>query len=473
MFGVVWLLSGYGALALAQGNAPLPKGGSAPAKEASGAGEKKVAENAIEQALRQKRYRTAYHLATRFLTKHPNDLNAIYLLAYTQKQVHFLRKAIRTVDRGLHIAPENVDLLILKAEIRIRQGRLEEARAILEPLKVAHPDNETVSQDLLKTYFPGGRETLMPPMDQHVFSLGLLQAPFVSDSFLVYTLPRWSLGIDAMGLNYTGGTAFVGDAQIATPLAGGKVRFLAGHTEYMGFATGQPSGTNGWTYGGIDARLTDSLDILVEAGNTYLARAGIYGHLFYTTSRFSFDVQGMDNMIWGDFGQSIILNGFESGVMGSASLQLTRRLTAGVNYWYFEYLLNNGNLPYGDLNNTFGYLDYLLAPDPDIDFLVGYDDWTILANPAAVSLVPEILRQQYVLAAFNIMKNFDSGVGLNAQLGGYEDFYNHLASYELAGGFRVPVSEHWSIYGNAVYFNESTLYSGPSEEVMLGLKILF
>ncbi|MHB1925781.1 MAG: tetratricopeptide repeat protein [Leptospirillum sp.] len=427
----------------------------------------------IEKLIREKRFPEAYKLARQFQKEHPKDLNAIYLLAYIEKKVHFLRRGLLTVRKGLAIDPGNVDLGILEAEILIRQGRLKKARAILEHFQKTHPNNPVIRKDLLKTYFPDGLDSNIPFMDQHLYSLGEIQSPFRPDQFLVSTLPRWSLNVSALGINYSGGAAFVGDAQVESPMAYGA-RFIAGRTEYMGFVAGQGNGLNSWTYAGIDSRLGDHADIQVDAGDTSLERAGLYGHFFYNPGLLTIDVQGVDNMVWGDFGQAIQMNGMESGVTISSSLQLSPRLSMGLNYWYYDYSLNDGSLPYGNLHNSFGYFDYQLTSDPEFDIMAGYDDWTIMAeSPATAALVPEIMRQQYVLVALNGMKQYDNGLVLSGQIGGYNDFYNHLASGEGSLGIRYPVTLHWSLFGNAIYFQESTLYSGPSEELMLGINFLF
>ncbi len=53
-----------------------------------------------------------------------------------------------------------------------------------------------------------------------------------------------------------------------------------------------------------------------------------------------------------------------------------------------------------------------------MDILVPYDYWTIMANsPAIRALVPEIMRQQYLLVALNSMKQYENGLLLNGQAG--------------------------------------------------------
>ena len=462
-------------LAFAQDPSFLPPGQTHPANldPASPAMNKNLEQEKIEQLIRARRYPEAYHLARRFQKAYPEDLNAIYLLAYIEKKAHFLRRGYLTVEKGRKIAPENIDLGILEAEILIQQGHLRKARVLLMHFQKTHPENTVLQKDLVKTYFPTGYDANIPIMDQHLFSLGEIQSPFRPDQFLTASLPRWNLNISALGINYSGGAAFVGDAQFESPMAGG-LRFLAGRTEYMGFVSGQGNGLNSWTYAGIDTRFGEHADLQVDAGDNSLERAGLYAHLFYNPGILTVDVQGVNNMIWGDFGQAIQLNGLESGVTVSGSLQLTNRLSMGLNYWYYEYTLDDGSLPYGNLHNAFGFLDYQLTSDPELDVLVGYDDWTIMASsPQTAGLVPEIMRQQYLLVALNAMKQYDNGLLLSGQIGGYDDFYNHIASGEGSLGIRYPVSLHWSLYGNALYFEESTLYSGPSEELMLGLNFLF
>lgn len=466
------LSCGHSVFAEEQMQAPV-NSEKAPAQPVSLADDRKERQEKIEKLIKEKRFPEAYKIARRFQQRYPEDLNAIYLLAYIEKKVHFLRRGLLTVRKGLKIAPENVDLGILEAEILIRQGHLKKARTILEHFRKAHPNNPVIRKDILRTYFPGGYDANIPFMDQHLYSVGQIQSPFRPDQFLVSTLPNWSLNISAMGINYSGGAVFLGDAQVESPMADG-FRFIAGRTEYMGFVSGQGNGLNSWTYAGLDSRLGNHADIQFDAGDTSLERAGLYGHFFYNPGLLTIDIQGVDNMVWGDFGQSIQMNGLESGVTISSILQLLPRLSMGLNYWYFDYSLNDGSLPYGNLHNSFGYLDYQLTADPAFDIMAGYDDWTIMADsPSIGALVPELFRQQYVLVALNGLKQYDNGLMLNGQIGGYDDFYNHIASGEGSLGIRYPFSLRWSVYGNAVYFQESTLYSGPSEELMLGINFLF
>ena len=180
----------------------------------------------IEKLVKEKKFPEAYRLARQFRKKYPKDLNGIYLLAYIEKKVHFLRRGLLTVREGLRMSPENVDLGILEAEILIRQGHLKEARTILEHFQKAHPRNQVIQKDLLRTYFPGGFESTIPYMDQHLYSLGQIQSPFRPDQFLISSLPTWSLNISALGINYSGGAVFLGDAQVESPLAYG-LRFVA------------------------------------------------------------------------------------------------------------------------------------------------------------------------------------------------------------------------------------------------------
>ncbi|BAM06161.1 hypothetical protein LFE_0440 [Leptospirillum ferrooxidans C2-3] len=426
----------------------------------------------IEKLIQAKRYPKAYKLARQLQSQYPEDLNDIYLLAYIEKKVHFLRKGLLTLQKGLKIDPENVDLSILKAEILIEQGHTQQARDILKHFQKSQPNNKTIQKDLLRTYFPDGYQSTIPPMDQHLFSLGLVQTPFTPDDFLVSSLPSWSLDFSALGVNYSGGALFLGDTKLESPMAMG-LRFIAGRTEYLGFSS-QGNGVNSWTYAGIDAPINNHADIQVDAGDTSIGRTGLYGHLFYNPGDLTLDIQGVDNMIWGDFGQAIQMNGSESGISLYANLKISQRLSLGGNYWYYNYTLNNGTLPYGNLHNSFLYMDFQLTEDPATDIIVGYDDWTVMASsPAVAALVPEIMRQQYLLLALNGEKQYANGLVFNGQLGGYNDFYSHVTSFEATAGIRYPISMHWSFYGNAVYFDESTLYSGPSEELMLGINFLF
>ncbi|MHB1287564.1 MAG: tetratricopeptide repeat protein [Leptospirales bacterium] len=469
----LWVILLFPHLTLAQeSQVPSKKNTSNPAYSSVSIDKQKEQEK-IEKLIKEKKYPKSYKLARQFHQSYPKDLNAIYLLAFIEKEVHFFKKGLLTLQEGLKIDPENVDLSILKAEILIKQGHLKRARNILMTFKKSHPQNKTLQEDLIKTYFPNGYENNFPAMDQHLFSLGQIQSPFGMDTFLISTSPSWAINITGLGINYSGGSVYIADAQLESPMPSG-IRFIAGRTEYMGFSPGKNNGTNSWTYAGLDTRISDHLDLLVNAGDTSLGRAGIYGHFIYNPGVFSLDIQGINNMVWGDFGQAVQLNGSESGVSVSASLQLSSRFSVGGSYWYYDYMLNNGSLPYGNLHNTFGYIDYQITQDPSLDLLVGYDDWSILGStPSIVALVPEIVRQQYILVAINGLKQYENGIGINGQIGGYNDFYNHLASFEAAAGIRYPVSMHWSFYGNAVYFEESTLYSGPSEELMLGINFLF
>lgn len=429
--------------------------------------------NEIIRLVRDHRLPMAYRLARAYVDRHPRDLTGIYLKAYIEKKSNFLKQGQITLEQGLKIDPESLDLNILMAEILIDEGHRRKARRILKSIAKKHPGNALVRRDLLSTYsYSENRLPNQVPMDQHLFSLGEIQAPFAPEPLLPAILPSWEAGLSVLGIGYQGGAAFAGDAQIKTPMAD-NLQFLAGSTEYEGLSSGRPAGSANWTYGGFDTRLGRHLALLFEGGDSSLNRGGFYGHVLFESQSLTVDLQGMDNMIWGDFGQSIQLGGLESGGSLSAVLQITKRISAGLNGWLYDLSLENGATPYGFFHNTFGYMDFQLTQDPSLDLMAGYDDWTIDAKPSVAALVPEIMRQQYVMVALNAAKTYDNGLSLNGQIGGFNDFYNHVVSYDGVLGFRYPVSPRWSFFASGLYFGESTLYSGPSEEFTLGLNIYF
>ncbi len=429
--------------------------------------------NEIIRLVRERRLPKAYRLAKSYVERHPRDLTGIYLKAYLEKKAHFLKRGQRTLEQGLKIDPDSIDLNILMAEILIAEGHRRRARRILQSLEKKHPENALVRRDLLATYpYAENRLPNQVPMDQHLFSLGEIQAPFAPEPLLPAILPSWEAGLSVLGIGYQGGAAFAGDAQIETPMAD-NLRFLAGATEYEGLSSGRAAGSANWSYGGFDTRLGRHLAFLFEGGDNSLNRGGFYGHLLFESQNLTVDLQGIDNMIWGDFGQSIQLGGLESGGSLSAVLQITKRLSAGLSGWLYDLSLENGATPYGFLHNTFGYMDLQLTQDPSLDLMAGYDDWTIDARPSVAALVPEIMRQQYVMVALNATRTYDNGLSLNGQIGGFSDFYNHVASYDGVLGIRYPVSPRWSFFASGLYFGESTLYSGPSEELTMGLNIFF
>ncbi len=430
--------------------------------------------NDIIRLIREGRLPKSYRLAKSYADRHPRDLTAIYLEAYVEKKIGFFQRSLRTLQSGLTIDPGNMDLNILKAEILIREGEVEKARRILKDLQKNYPENALVRKDLLSTYsFTGNRLPNPVPMDQHLFSLGEIQAPFSPEPLLPEILPSWESGLSVLGIGYQGGAVFAGDAQVETPMAD-NLRFLAGSTEYEGLSSGRAAGSANWSYGGFELQWGGRLALLFEGGDSSLNRGGFYGHVLYESQDLTVDLQGMDDMIWGDFGQSVQLGGLESGGSLSAVLQIADRVSAGLSAWLYDLTLENGAIPYGFLHNTFGYMDVQLARVPSLDLMAGYDDWTIEARtPAVAALVPEIMRQQYLMVALNVARNYGNGLSLNGQLGGFSDFYNHVTSYEGVLGLRYPVSPHGSLFANSVYFGESTLYSGPSEELMLGLNLFF
>ena len=360
--------------------------------------------NEIIRLVRDHRLPMAYRLARAYVDRHPRDLTGIYLKAYIEKKAHFLKRGEITLLKGLQIDPESIDLNILMAEILIDEGHRRKARRILKSIAKKHPGNALVRRDLLSTYsYSENRLPNQVPMDQHLFSLGEIQAPFAPEPLLPAILPSWEAGLSVLGIGYQGGAAFAGDAQIKTPMAD-NLQFLAGSTEYEGLSSGRPAGSANWTYGGFDTRLGRHLALLFEGGDSSLNRGGFYGHVLFESQSLTVDLQGMDNMIWGDFGQSIQLGGLESGGSLSAVLQITKRISAGLNGWLYDLSLENGATPYGFFHNTFGYMDFQLTQDPSLDLMAGYDDWTIDAKPSVAALVPEIMPQQYVMVALNAAK---------------------------------------------------------------------
>ena len=446
---------------------PLP----GPSVPSSGDAQKMREEIQIDRKLGD--LRRAFVLAEEYLREHPGDPRGYLLSARVSQAAGKTGDALRILDRGLALFPKNTDLLYRKAMVLLLEHRIGEARRILTDLYRKNPDDPGIRSDLLQTFEDSGLLRTDQSLSTNFLAGTATQPPPRPSVAVLESLSEWSLSSDVYSLLYPGGTALVVDTRLSTPLYG-QNRFFTGRTEYLGFSQSAGNGTNAFTYAGTDWTLGERAHLLLEAGNTSVRpSAGLYGRLDSEEGPVSVSLQGFGNMVWGDFGESIAQNGVESGLIAQASWQIAPRLGVSAEYWYFDYALQNGTLPYGNLHNTEGMFDLNLTRLPHIDLVGGYDSWTVLSPPVVASRVPILLKQRYFMMGFSWEKHYESLWTLTAELGGYDDTYLHLASYEASGGIAYQLGSRWQFFANAYYFNQSTIVSGQTESYMGGFQFWF
>ena len=457
-------------LLLASGSfaAPSPSGSSS----LSSADAEKIREE-IQIDLKLGYLRRAFLLAEGYRKERPGDPRGYLLDARVHRAMGKTGDALRILDRGLARFPGNSDLLYQKAMLLLDAHRVADARRILTELYRKNPDDPGIRSDLLQTFEDSGLLRTDQSLSTNFLAGTATQPPPRPSVAVLESLSEWSLSSDAYSLLYPGGTALVVDTRLSTPLYG-QNRFFIGRTEYLGFSRSAGNGTNAFTYAGTDWTLGKKTHLLLEAGNTSVRpSAGLYGRLDSGEGPFSFSLQGFGNMVWGDFGESIAQNGVESGLIASVSWQIVPRLGVSAEYWYFDYALQNGTLPYGNLHNTDGMFDLNLTRLPHIDLIGGVDSWTVLSPADIASRVPILLKQRYFMMGLSWEKHYESLWTLTAELGGYDDTYLHLASYEASGGIAYQLGSRWQFFANAYYFNQSTIVSGQTESYMGGFQFWF
>ena len=419
--------------------------------------------------------REAYQRTMAFLRRFPDDREGLFWAARLLWKERKGEKALRYLGRWLARHPDSKDFLVFRAEILTATGRLATAQRLLWRLHKKYPEDKVIWSDLVETYKKQGDLMSTQALDSHLFSQGETQAPRVTSGILnLYNMGDWSLRNQDFAIFYPGGAAYSFDTKVETPLWGSANTFV-GRTEYLGEGSGSGMGTNSYSYAGVRWTPAPGWQVLAEGGDTQLAGTpGFYLHGTGSVGPVTLDLQGFDNMIWGDFGESIARDGLQSGYMATMSLAPFERLSFEVQSWLFDYSLDGRMLPYGELHNTLGMFDLVLDTDPQLDFVGGYEDWTMeAASPAIGALVPILDRQQFFFGALVYQTRIRNRMNLNLQVGGYDDIYSHTPSYEGGGGVSYRLSRSLEVFANGDYFNQSVLYNGASIEALWGFSLWF
>jgi len=419
--------------------------------------------------------RMAYRRTMAFLRRFPDDREGLYWAARLLWKGRKSGKALAYLDRWLRLHPDSKDFLVFRAEILTQLGRVISSQRLLWKLHKRYPADTVIWSDLVETYKKEGDLVSTQALDSHLFSQGETQAPRVSSGILnLYNMGDWSLRNQDFAVFYPGGAAYSFDTKIETPLWG-SANYFSGRTEYLGGGSGTGMGTEGYTYAGVRWTPAPGWQVVGEGGDTQLAGTpGFYLHGTGTLGKVTLDLQGFDNMVWGDFGESIARAGLQTGYMASLSVNPFDRLSFEVESWLFDYTLDGRQIPFGELHNTLGMFDLVLDTDPQLDFVGGYEDWTLMAaSPSASALVPILARQQFFFGALVYQARIRNRMNLNMQVGGYEDIYSHTPAYEGGMGVSYRFSRSLEVFANGDYFNQSVLYNGASEEAVWGFSLWF
>ncbi|MHB1606537.1 MAG: tetratricopeptide repeat protein [Leptospirales bacterium] len=427
----------------------------------------------IQIDLKLGNFREALFLARRYVADHPRDQRGYVLKARVYRTIGEPGHSLHVIALGLTLFPGDSDLLYLKGSILLEEKKFELARPIFMQLYQKNPNDPGIRSDLLQTFEGTGIIRADQTLSTNFLSGTATQPPVQPSIALLSNLSDWSLSSNVYSLLYPGGTSLVVDTRVTTPVYG-QSHFFAGRTEYFGFSQGFGNGMNDFSYAGTDWALGAGTHLLLEAGDTSVRPSpGLYGRFDHQNGPFSFSLQGFGNMVWGDFGESIAQNGVENGMIAQASYQIFPRLGISAEYWYFNYFLENGTLPYGNLHNTEGMFDLNLSRIPHVDMIGGYDSWTVLSPPLISSRVPILLEQRYFMVGLSWEKRYESLWTLTGEAGGYDDTYLHLASYEASAGIAYRLGSRWQFFTNAFYFNQSTVVSGQTESFMGGFQFWF
>ena len=419
--------------------------------------------------------REAFRMVRSYLARYPGDREGLYWKARLLWKRGDGRRALEVLDGWLGSHPSSKDFLILRAEILTGTGEIASAQRILWRLHRRYPQDPVVWNDLLETYRRQGRLDSTRSFDSHIFSQGETQAPRVSSGLLsLYNMDQWSLHNQNFAVFYPGGASYSFDAKAETPLYG-SANYFAGRTEYLGGGARAGWGTNDYTYAGIRWSPAPGWQVTGEAGDTRLTNSpGFYVNLSGEKGPFFLSLQGFDNMVWGDFGQSIVRDGLQTGYMAALSWTLFPRLSLSAESWLFDYTLDDRTLPFGELDNTLGMADLTLDTRPRLDLVAGYEDWSVLfASPASESLVPILARQQFAFAALAWQARIKNRLTMNLQGGGYENFVTSRPAYEGGAGISYRISRFLEVFGSGDYFNQSVLYNGASQEAVWGFNLWF
>ena len=419
--------------------------------------------------------RDAYRRVQDFLRQFPGDREGLYWGARLAWKARKGGVALKYLDQWLSLHPASKDFLVFRGEILAATGRLATAQRLFWSLHQRYPDDRIIWSDLVETYEKQGALASTQSLDAHLFSQGETQAPRVSSGILnLYNMGEWSLRNQDFAVFYPGGAAYSVDTKLETPLWGGA-NYFSGRTEYLGEGVKSGAGTNGYTYAGVHWSPAPGWQVLAEGGDTQLAGTpGFYLRGTGSAGPVTVDLQGFDNMIWGDFGEAIARNGLQSGYMATISVAPFERLSFEAESWLFDYTLDGRMVPFGELHNTMGMFDLVLDTDPTLDFVGGYEDWTMnAATPATGALVPILARQQFFFGALVYQTRLQNRMNFNLQVGGYDDIYSHTPSYEGGVGVSYRVSRAIELFANGDYFNQSVLYNGASMEAVWGFSLWF
>ncbi len=418
--------------------------------------------------------KVAYKDVLLYLRLFPDDREGLYWAARLVTKLGTPGEGLHYLNKWLSNHPDDRDFLIYKGELLMKEGHTHTAQKLLWRLYRKAP-NKVIWNDLVDSYRVQGALDNEESFDSHIFSQGETQAPRVTGGLLsLYDMKDWSLKNQNFAIFYPGGASYIFDTKIETPLYS-NINYFAGRTEYLGVGSGAGWGTNDFSYAGIRWTPSPGWQITGEAGDTRLTGSpGFYIHVSGQQSSIAVDVQGFDDMIWGDFGQSIVRDGLQSGYMAQITWNASPRLSFVAESWLFDYTLENATVPFGTLHNTMGMMDWVLDPLPQIDFLAGYEDWSMMSPSQSVAaLVPILERQQFLFSALVFQHQIHNRLNFNAQVGGYEDIYSHIPSYEGGAGLSYRFSTHLEGFASGDYFNQSVLYNGASQEVVWGFNLWF
>jgi hypothetical protein len=420
-------------------------------------------------------HRMAYQETLSYLQIFPMDRERLYWAAKLLSRLGSPMKGIPYLTKWLSMHPNDKDFLVYKGELLMKGGAVLASQKLLWRLYRQYPDDLVIWNDLVDSYQIEGTLENSEAFDSHIFSQGETQAPRVTGGLLsLYDMNDWSLKNQNFAIFYPGGASYIFDTKVETPLYS-DINYFAGRTEYLGVGSGAGWGTNDFSYAGVRWTPSPGWQLTGEAGDTRLTNSpGFYVHLSGQESSVSIDVQGFDDMIWGDFGQSIVKDGLQSGYMAQITWNALPRLSFVAESWLFDYTLENGTVPFGSLHNTMGMMDWVLDTDPQLDLLAGYEDWSMMSPSQAVAaLVPILERQQFLFSALVFQHQIHNRMSFNAQVGGYEDIYSHTPSYEGGAGLSYRFSTHLEGFASGNYFNQSVLYNGASQEVVWGFSLWF
>jgi predicted Zn-dependent protease len=427
----------------------------------------------IENALGH--HRAAYRETLRYLQLFPGDREGFYWAAKLLARLGSPGKGLAYLDRWLSTHPDDKDFLIYKGELLQKEGDPGASQRLFWRLYRQYPGDRVIWNDLVDSYRIIGVLDDEESFDSHIFSQGETQAPRVSGGLLsLYDMNDWSVKNQNFMIEYQDGASYIFDTKVETPLYA-NINYFAGRTEYLGVGSAAGWGTNDFSYAGIRWTPSPGWQVTGEAGDTRLGGSpGFYIHLSGQKSSVAIDVQGFDNMIWGDFGQSIVRDGLQSGYMAQVTWNALPGLSFVAESWLFDYTLDNGTVPFGSLHNTMGMMDWVIDTDPQLDLLSGYEDWSMMSPSQAVAaLVPILERQQFFFSALVFQHQIHNRLNLNMQVGGYEDIYSHTPAYEGGAGLSYRFSTHLEGFASGDYFNQSVLYNGASEEVVWGFSLWF